>query len=200
AQWPGVAFNIAVFDQTLNGFQSNIFTGTGFALANAGKQSVYGFEFDGSVSPVDPLTLTLAVTYLQPKYDSFVNTGIFINGTQIDLTGALPAGIPQLAMAMGAAYVHEFGNGAQLTGRVDYNYESPVHVVENINGQKREVNNLNASLTLALTNGMQFSLWGRNLMNNHYMVSMFPSVAQSGSVSGYPNQPRTYGVNAKFRF
>ncbi len=40
------AFNIALFDQTIKGFQSNEFTGTGFNLTNAGEQSVQGAEFD----------------------------------------------------------------------------------------------------------------------------------------------------------
>ena len=48
AQWPLVAFNIAVFKQSIKGFQSNVFTGTGFALANAGEQSTFGIEFDGT--------------------------------------------------------------------------------------------------------------------------------------------------------
>ncbi|MDY7099289.1 MAG: TonB-dependent receptor, partial [Pseudomonadota bacterium] len=43
-QWEGVGFNLAVFDQTIDGFQSFAFTGTGFALRNAGQQSVQGFE------------------------------------------------------------------------------------------------------------------------------------------------------------
>lgn len=38
------AFNLAIFDQTIEGFQSNAFTGTGFALANAGEQSTTGAD------------------------------------------------------------------------------------------------------------------------------------------------------------
>src|SRR3546814_5735499 len=37
-QWSVAALNLAVFKQSIKGFQSNIFTGTGFELANAGKQ------------------------------------------------------------------------------------------------------------------------------------------------------------------
>ena len=56
-QFDRMSFNLALFDQTIDGFQSNAFTGTGFALANAGSQSVRGFEFDSTVNPVDPLAL-----------------------------------------------------------------------------------------------------------------------------------------------
>ncbi len=208
AQFDRVAFNIALFDQKLKGFQSNIFTGTGFALANAGQQSVRGIEFDGSVRPVDPLTITLAFTYLDPRYDSFVNTGIPVpgqptpqqGGPQLDLSGQRPAGIPQLAFSLGGAYVHEFAGGSTLTFRADYSYESQVQVVENVSGIDREIDNLNGSVILGLTNGLELSLWGRNLLNSRYLTTVFPSVAQSGSISGYPNQPRTYGVAARFTF
>ena len=42
-QWEGFGVNLAAFRQTLNGFQSNVFSGTGFILANAEQQSVTGF-------------------------------------------------------------------------------------------------------------------------------------------------------------
>ena len=47
---------------------------------------------------------------------------------------------------------------------------------------------------------MELSIWGRNLTNNRYLINIFDSPAQSGSVSGYPNQPRTYGGSVRYRF
>ena len=64
----------------------------------------------------------------------------------------------------------------------------------------REVNSLNASLTYAMAMGLEVSVWGRNLLDDRYITTIFPSVAQGQSISGYPNQPRTYGVAAKFKF
>ncbi|XVJ64447.1 MAG: TonB-dependent receptor [Sphingopyxis sp.] len=201
-QWSVAALNLAVFKQSIKGFQSNVFTGTGFALANAGKQSTFGIEFDGSVRPVDGLNLTLAATYLDAKYDSFVNSAFG------DISGTTPAGIPALAMSMGATYTHEFGGGTRAIAHVDYQYESPVQIVEGLSGfapgvvegLKREVNQLNASFTLALTNGLEVGVWGRNLTNAQYLTTIFPAVAQAGSVSGYPSQPRTYGGTVRFKF
>ncbi|MCW5647524.1 MAG: TonB-dependent receptor, partial [Sphingopyxis sp.] len=119
-QWDVAAVNVAVFKQSIKGFQSNVFTGTGFALANAGKQSTFGIEFDGSVRPVRGLNLTLAATYLDAKYDSFVNSAFG------DISGTTPAGIPELSMTMGATYTHEFAGGTKAIAHVDYSYESPV--------------------------------------------------------------------------
>src|SRR3546814_6553831 len=59
---------------------------------------------------------------------------------------------------------------------------------------------LNASFTFALANGLELGVWGRNLTNALYLSTIFPAVAQAGSVSGYPSQPRTYGVTGRFKF
>ena len=201
-QWDVAAVNVAVFKQSIKGFQSNVFTGTGFALANAGKQSTFGIEFDGSVRPVEGLNLTLAATYLDAKYDSFVNSAFG------DISGTTPAGIPALSMSMGATYTHEFAGGTKAIAHVDYSYESPVQIVEGLSGfpagvaegLQREVNSLNASFTIRLTNGLDVGVWGRNLTNAQYLTTIFPAVAQAGSVSGYPSQPRTYGGTVRFKF
>ena len=64
------AFNITLFDQTIEGFQSSIFVGTGFVLANAGEQSTQGIEFDSSFNLTDNLVLSFGGTILDPVYDS----------------------------------------------------------------------------------------------------------------------------------
>ena len=216
ADWRIVSANLMVFKQIITGFQSNTFTGTCFALANAGKQSTFGIEFDGTARPTDNLTFTLAMVYLDPKYDSFVNSALG------DASGLSPAGIPGISATFGAQWAKKFANGDRVILRGDYHYESQVQVIEGLPGfiQRnalgqvvsyrpafdaarpftREVSDLNASLTYAMDNGFELSVWGRNLLDNRYLLSAFDSVAQSGSISGYTNQPRTYGVSARFKW
>jgi outer membrane receptor protein involved in Fe transport len=215
AQWPLVAFNLTVFKQSIRGFQSNVFTGTGFALANAGKQSTFGIEFDGTVRPTDGLNLFVAFTYLDPKYDSFLNSAVG------DLTGATPAGIPALSASMGGSYTYEFEGGTKFTVRGDYAYESDVQIAEglpgfivtNPNGTRnfqpaldiarqfrRQTDLVNVSATLELTNGFEISAWARNLLDDRFISTVFDSVAQAGSISGYPSLPRTYGGSIRFKF
>jgi iron complex outermembrane recepter protein len=196
AKFERVAFNLTVFKQSIKDFQGNSFLGTGFVLTNAGKQSTFGIEFDGSVRPVDELQLTAGFTYLSPKYDSYPGSPFG------DLSGRQPAGIPQLSTTLGAAWTQPLGGGNELVLSADYHYEGNVKIIENpaFSIYKREVSDLSAATTLRLENGLQVSLWGRNLTNAKYLSTIFPSVVQAGSVSGYPNQPRTYGIAAKFKF
>jgi iron complex outermembrane recepter protein len=201
AKFDGLSFNLTLFDQTLKNFQSNIFLGGGFALLNAEKQSTSGIEFDALVTPTRGLNFTFAMTYLSPKYDKFTRSGVLdANGNVVDLSGERPAGVPAYSIAVGGNYRHEFGNGSSLTFGADFNHDSNVQVVDNVPGVFRETNLLNANITYALDNGLQVSLWGRNITKDKFLISAFPSVAQAGSLSGYPNQPRTYGVSAKFKF
>lgn len=152
------------------------------------------------------MNIFVAMTYLDPTYDSFVNSAFG------DLSGTTPAGIPALSASMGGSYTHEFSNGMTWSVRGDYAYESDVQIIEGLNAFgpgnqqagarqfRREVNLVNASTTLELTNGLAISLWARNLLDAQYITTVFDSVAQAGSVSGYPNQPRTYGGSVRFKF
>ncbi|WP_159983523.1 MULTISPECIES: TonB-dependent receptor [unclassified Novosphingobium] len=215
--WGIVSANVAVFKQIIKNFQSNIFTGSGFFLANAGKQSAFGIEFEGSAKPVDPLTLTLSWTYLDPKYDTFKLSAFG------DLSGTTPAGVSPLSVTFGAEFVQPVGSGGdRVILRGDYHYEAQFRLVEGLPGLvsrdavgnvtgvaaalaaarefKQDINDVNASLTYAMANGMEVSVWGRNLLNDRTILQIFDSPAQPGSISGYANQPRTYGVAARYRF
>ncbi len=196
AKWERVAFNLTVFDQSIKNFQGNSFIGTGFVLTNAGKQSTKGIEFDASVNPVDALQLRTSFTYLDPKYDSYVASAFG------DISGQTPAEIPKLSATWGATYTAELGGDTQLILSSDYYYQAKTVINDNpaYRIYKREVSDLSASATLRFENGLQFSVWGRNLTGAKYLTTIFPSVVQSGSVSGYPNQPRTYGISAKYKF
>jgi iron complex outermembrane recepter protein len=196
ARWDRVAFNLTVFNQSIKDFQDNSFVGTGFVLDNAGEQSSFGIEFDGSVRPADGLQFTAAMTYLDAKYDDYINLAYG------DLTGRKPGGIHDLSTTLGVNYTHKFENGTALILNSDYHYESQTPILDDTryNSIKREINDLGASAILRLENGLQFSLWGRNLTNAKYFISIFPSVVQNGSLSGYPSQPRTYGAAIKYKF
>ena len=220
--WGVASANFAVFKQTIKGFQSNIFTGLGFFLANAGEQSSFGIEFEGMVKPTKALTFTLAMTYLDPKFDDFQLSGVG------NLTGTRPGGVSQLSTTFGAQWDQPLANGDHVILRGDYHYEAPFALVEGLPGlviknpitglpatgtsadyapaiaaaqnRKQEINLVSASLTYAMENGLELTVWGRNLTDSRTILQIFDSPAQSGSISGYPSEPRTYGVAARFRW
>jgi outer membrane receptor protein involved in Fe transport len=198
AQFDRFAINLALFDQTISGFQSNVFTGTGFALANAGKQSNKGIEVDMTWTPVDALLLSFAGTFQDPLYDEFKAS------SSGDISGQQPSGISETITSTAATYFFKM-RGLDSFVRADWQYESPTAYFDSPTNQaligiEREVSLINASAGFETENGLSLSLWARNLTDEEYVTVAFPSVAQSGSISGYPNQPRTFGVTVRKRF
>lgn len=200
--------NAAIFDQSIEGFQSNAFLGTGFALTNAGKQSTKGVELDLMVRASEALTIALSATYLDPIYDDF--TGAQLNGQPADFTGLTPAGVHELSLSAVATYNFNI-SGMDGFIQADYQYDSAVDIndggdLSNNNialgsrgFREREVRMINASF--GLTRGdWDLRIWGRNLTNDEWLITWFPAVAQTGSLTGYPNQPRTYGATLRRNF
>ena len=207
--------NLAVFQEDIKGFQSNIFNGVGFELLNAGKESTFGVELESRAKVASGLTLNFGVTYLNPKYDSFTNSSVG------DLTGTKPAGIPEWTILLGAQYEAPVGNG-MLVPRVSYLFQSNTQLVEGLPGLavrnpdgsiadatpaiaaaaqfKREVNDLTLSLGYEMDNGFSLEVWARNALNDRNIETIFDSVAQRGGISGYVNDPRTYGITGRFKW
>ncbi|MBU6268880.1 MAG: TonB-dependent receptor [Sphingomonadales bacterium] len=215
--WGSTTLNVAVFKEDIKGFQSNLFTGTGFILGNAGKESVWGIEAEGSFKPTPELTLNGAVTWLNPKYDSYVQSPFG------DASGIEPAGIPPVSLTLAGNWDHPLANGDHIILRMDWHYESPTQILDGLPGFiqrnaitgavinyqpgldaakafRRTVSEINASATYQLQNGLAVSVWGRNLTNDRYYYTIFDSPLQSGSVSAYPNTPATYGFSLLYKY
>ncbi|MDH3747184.1 MAG: TonB-dependent receptor [Gammaproteobacteria bacterium] len=198
------ALNVAVFDQSIEGFQSNLFGGLGFTLANAGEQSTIGLEIDATYYPVDALQLTFAGTFMDPEYDSFVNAP-GPNGLT-DLSGQKPAGIHEQSVVVSGTYNWDMANGSTAFARAEYQYESDVQVVDNVPESiaSREMNILNASFGISTPGGWDIIAWGRNLTDDEFLYSAFPATFQQlpapSSVNGYPSAPATYGLTVRKHF
>ncbi|PCI67339.1 MAG: TonB-dependent receptor [Gammaproteobacteria bacterium] len=194
------AFNVTIFDQTIKGFQSSTFIGTGFVLANAGEQSTKGIEFDSVYRPTENITLTLAGSFLDPIYDSYQNAAVDQNGNAIHFTGRAPTGIHPRSLVAGVKYDFELASGSYAYVRADYLQESKVLVGDASPDIYREVGTVNMSAGITLLNGVNVQLWVRNLNDDEYFMSAFPTPIQAGSLSAYPNQPRTYGASVSYEF
>ena len=199
SNFDSVSFNATIFDQTIEGFQSSIFVGTGFVLSNAGEQNTKGIEFDSTFRASDNLTITFAGTLLDPEYVSFVG-GEDENGPT-DLSGTTVPGVHEQSLTAGATYDFEFDSGMYGYVRADYIYESEVRAVGNISPDvKREVNTLNLSAGFNFENGVALQFYVRNVTNDEYFLTAFPRPIQSGSIQVYPNQPRTFGASVSYEF
>ena len=204
-QFETVAVNLAIFDQSIENFQSNVFTGTGFALASAGTQSVQGLEIDATWQATEALTLSGSLTVLDPEFESFEQSA------RGDISGTTPSSIPPEAASVAANYAFQIGDlDAYISG--DWVYESGSDLfnateadagfidLQALVGEQREVSTFNASAGIESDNGWGLSVWGRNIFDDEYITTAFTTPAQPGSINGYQNVPATYGVTARKRF
>lgn len=214
AQGDRASLNIAIFDQDIEDFQENTFRGTGFVLSNAGKQNARGIEIESRFRIGTGWTAELAGTILKPKYESYpgapnaCTSGI----TTSDRSGTRPFGIHGQSLSAAFTYAWQRGETDGFA-RVDYQRESNTLIstletsASNCNvspptntfDSYREVNSVNASAGFT-RNDWTVMIWGRNLNNDDYLTATFPGVAQAGTVSGYPNEPRTYGLTIRKNF
>ena len=213
----GGFLNLAVFQQSIKGFQSNLYNGTGYSLVNAGKETVKGFEVDAAARPLPWLSLTGGVTYLDAKYNSFIHAPCqafdtvrcpvnpMTGGipTFRDLSGQRPAGIPKWSASTSATISHDFGNGLSSFLRGEFDYASRVELNETTPANLATYGNRNVNASLGIAServGAQILFWARNLTKYNTIIASFPTVAQTGSFTGFPNEPRTYGVTLSKRF
>jgi outer membrane receptor protein involved in Fe transport len=207
------SLNMAVFNQIVEDLQTSIFQGTGFVISNAGEQEANGFEFDTVIQPpmIEGLTLNISGLYLDAQFNDFPNASVLL-GSDADLAdgvedgignldGERPAGVPEFQGSFGVEYRVPL-NAGEFFVRGDYQYETDVQVVQNVPEDilSREIGMLNASMGIQLDNGLEAMIWGRNLNEDEFFTSGFPTTLQPGSISAYPNQPRTYGVTLRKRF
>jgi len=224
AKYETFAINLTAFDLTVEGFQSNAFTGSGFSLLNAGEQSARGIEWDVSWSPVEALALTFGGIYLDANFDDFQgSTDLF--GASADITGQTPSGIHPLSLTGSATYTHGFANGWEGFIRGDVAYDSNTAILdafESINTSAstvaagggtvpissltgfanldREQLLINGGIGLDFDNGFALQGFVRNLTNDQFLQSSFGIPGLGGLFAGYPNAPRTYGVTGRYKF
>lgn len=217
-------FNLTFFETTVDGFQSNVFNGAGFVLANAGEQRSRGAEWDIKYRPIEPLTLGFAGAYIDAEYIDFLQSTDIFNIPQ-DRSGDTVAGISPWNFSVSANYDHTFENGWEGYIRGDFNFESSTDIVDansdfdagggvvnsaigavpiasatNFANTEREVSEFNFAAGLELQNGVAFQVYVRNAFNDEYLQSQFNTPGLFGLIRGYPNQPRTYGANLRYTF
>ncbi len=225
SKFDGGFLNIALFDQTFEGLQTNAFVGSSFVLTNAGELSVKGIEIDGQYELFDGFKVNAAATLLDPEFTDFRNASG--PAGPIDRTGEKPDNVSDVSLSLGATYSHEFDNGMSGYIRADWQYEGPATQARNLTPDsldisatipglgafynpaartifegydEREQSLVNGSMGLEINDEFTVQVWGRNLFNDRYFSTLFPGVFQFGVVNAYPSQPRTYGVSARYNF
>jgi iron complex outermembrane receptor protein len=199
-------FNAALYNLEVKDSQRVTYTVLFGALAavtvNVPKTRVTGLELDGSISPTSWLQVGGSVNLTDPEFTS----------NQVSVLGAPPVAfgpVPDTPRRSGVGYA-EVGDNVASETRLSLRLEGFAQSQSTFSSTGDTLNKgstlpgyalVNARLTLeSLDKGWSVAAYGKNLANKVYYVGGIGF----GSLFTYnlavPGLPRTYGVEARYKF
>jgi iron complex outermembrane receptor protein len=194
-------FNVSAFYNSIKGLQIEIANPLGIPSVNVPLSRVYGMEIETSLKPDTRLTLDASISLLHARYirlsNQDTNLGVPLGAS---LSGVHLNNAPNFSGTFGAGYRIPVGSAASLTARGD------VYVTTKYN--LREVNEpytiqggyTQTSLSLTYRSsddtGYYVRGYGKNLENK----AVLAGVIAFGGVEGTFQPPRTFGVEAGYKF
>jgi len=179
----------------------------GNTILNAAKATIKGFELELTALPAEGLTLTGSLAYLDAAYKDFP----FIDplsvspanptGVVTNLKGLRLQNAPEWAATAGATYAFAVAGGT-TRAHLLYSYTASKYLtaIQDTPRAKVQATHLVDANIDWSPDGQRWSigLWGRNLLDNRYLQSVYDSPGYGG-IANYAS-PREYGVTAKVSF
>jgi iron complex outermembrane receptor protein len=167
-----------------------IFTDT----LNAGKASVKGAELELTALLARGLTTNLFYTWLDAKYDSYVD-----NGVDYAIHRHMPNS-PKGQGGAGLRYEGERMSWGRLSASLDYKWQSEFYAGPKHDTWTNGYGIWNARVGLAdirLPQGkLRVALWGKNLADKEYRLA----TTNLGVISAQFGEPRTLGIDAIYEY
>ncbi len=169
---------------------------TAAIVQNAGSARVNGLETEATLL-LGNLRLNGSLGLIDAKYTSILPTVVAVTKDSPfqqtpDLTWSLSADY-DIPVSFGNIHLH---GDYSYKDEVAYSAVPPSDPANLLPSYAL----INAMATVSLDqSGLELSVWGRNLANKKYL-SRTLDLGALGVVSGFPGDPRTYGVTARYRF
>lgn len=209
-----VTLNLAGFYYDYSNLQARLITSqTTNLVQNAASATIKGLEGELTVQPTDGFTVGGQITYVDAKYGEYCEalsggTALMRDPACVTTFGG-PGGersgnrlpfAPKWSGGVNANYVVPVAGAGELSFTAGYSFQSNSFFLANnepllsTGGWER----LDARVGFKLDNGPEIYAYGRNLTDNRYVGSAARTTP--AIVLGSVNDPRTYGVGARFRF
>ncbi|PHZ83250.1 TonB-dependent receptor [Paremcibacter congregatus] len=209
-----VTLNMAAFIANYDDYQVNQFVDLGggktsIRITNAAKVKTKGIEAEATWRATENLTFTGSMGVLDATFDEFLEGG---SGGS-DVSGNRLPNATTFNAAFSAQYYQQIDSlnstlliRADLTHRSDYyttvnnDTTAPLRAGGTVPFDRIEpLTLINGRIGLISNNETwEVYLWGRNLTNQKKYVDDLRDFF--GTISRFPNQPRTYGIEAVFNF
>ena len=199
-----VRLNLAGFFYDYKNIQTTSYPNGALLVANGGKARIYGIDLDGQVLVARGFTLSGGLEALHAKFKRFDDAPISSpapGGGTVLVDGSaagnyLPRA-PKLSFNVAADYSREISIG-KLSADLSYSYDDGFFGDPDNRLRQDAYGLINASLGLqTLRGGLGVKLWGKNLTNKDYAVTL---AAQSQGDYVQYGAPRTYGFTVSKTF
>lgn len=200
-----VTFNGAVFYQDVKDFQENFFTGINFRTFNADVEN-YGVELDVGATPTDNLLLQGGFAWTKAEREEDIAVPDGTGGVDIIAEqGVQLTNVPEFVLTGAGTYTVALDNGFDLNLHANVRWNDEAYLTSAPEFREQTKNDAYALVgaRVSLINsdvGYELSVFGGNLTDEDYNLSVFPVPEQTGNVSAYPGLPRFYGAELKFRW
>lgn len=171
-------------------------------LSNVPKSRVFGIEGQLTARPIDGLNLNLAATYLETKVTADYLTGVIQQGVvvQVNAKGLSLPNTPKFSATADAQY--EWSVGAEVNAFVGSGLTHVSRTTANFPSNGIEIalpgyTLLDARVGVsAKDDSWRFTIWGRNITDEYYVISDNNSVDVRYRYAG---MPVTYGATLSFK-
>ena len=186
-------FNASAFYYDYSDFQALVETTLGFKLDNVDSASLSGLESEIWYTGIDDLTLRWAVGLLNSD----------INDPSGRYDGNEMANAPDLTTNFFATYNIDLENGALLALHFDAKYSGEMWKSADNSpyafSDSFTLLNTRVSYTTADTD-WEFAAYIKNITDESYITQGFEQAGDFGANQAYFNEPRTFGVTARYEF
>ncbi len=170
--WPGIArLNLSLFKTEIKDMQREVNlpnqnAGVVQIIRNTADASILGLEVDGQLIVTDNFIIDASLGLTNGDYKDLL----------FDISGNGSVGpedyeleIPRLAPVtanVGFVYNHDFGSLGILTARANYSHRAEAAYTDSNRGMLNPADRIDASLSMAVRDGVRFTLYGKNITDN----------------------------------
>lgn len=186
--------NLAAFYTDFSDLQVELLDDVNLTLvvANAADAVIQGFEFEVSGKPTDWLNLFASGSLLDTEYKDYIDPlrGIDYSGNELQRT-------PEYQFAVGGNVRQPLNDAIDFVAALNYSYQDQMFWGPDNTNFEDGYGILNGRIGVEAADGKwKLSLWGKNMADELYRVSIIPFVGDEVSVFG---APQTYGVRLSVR-
>ncbi len=211
--------NIAVYQQWYDDIQRTVSVPNpaggvpGSAIQNAAEAEIFGIEIEQIIAPTENLTLTVSYVYTDPEYKEWRSpaTGADLSGTPFQFT-------PEHAASLTAAYTWPLGDAGSLRFVASAFYQDDVWINSLHTSAEMQLVPQSLHYTMqqdaywlydasvswndVLGKALDITAYVKNLTDEEYTLGglqLYHSTSVGINTKVY-GDPRTYGLQFKFRF